>query len=42
VPVPPLLAIDHVLLSDGLRSVDTETVTIPGTDHRALVVEVSS
>jgi endonuclease/exonuclease/phosphatase (EEP) superfamily protein YafD len=42
VPVPPLVAIDHVLLGDGLRAVRTESVTIPGTDHRALVAEVSS
>jgi endonuclease/exonuclease/phosphatase (EEP) superfamily protein YafD len=41
VPVPSLLPIDHVLLSSGLRAVSTESVTIDGTDHRALVASVA-
>jgi endonuclease/exonuclease/phosphatase (EEP) superfamily protein YafD len=37
VPVPSLLPIDHVLVNRGLRALRTESVTVPGTDHRALV-----
>jgi endonuclease/exonuclease/phosphatase (EEP) superfamily protein YafD len=37
VPVPSLLAIDHVLVTGGLRAVRTESFEIKGTDHRALV-----
>jgi endonuclease/exonuclease/phosphatase (EEP) superfamily protein YafD len=40
VPVPPLLALDHVLVSDGLHPVVTESIRLEGTDHRALVAEV--
>ncbi len=37
---PPLIAIDHVLTHDAVaRSVDT--IEIPGSDHRALVVTVA-
>ena len=39
--VPSLLPIDHVFLSTGLRAVSTESVTIAGTDHRALVATVA-
>jgi endonuclease/exonuclease/phosphatase (EEP) superfamily protein YafD len=41
VPVPPLVAIDHVLTNDLLHAVGTETVAIDGTDHRALVAILS-
>ena len=41
IPVPSLLTIDHVFLSAGLRAVSTESVTIEGTDHRALVATVA-
>jgi endonuclease/exonuclease/phosphatase (EEP) superfamily protein YafD len=41
VAVPSLLPIDHVFLSTGLRAVSTESVTIAGTDHRALVATVA-
>jgi endonuclease/exonuclease/phosphatase family metal-dependent hydrolase len=41
VSVPSLVAIDHVLLSSGLRALRTESVTVPGTDHRALVAVVA-
>jgi endonuclease/exonuclease/phosphatase (EEP) superfamily protein YafD len=40
VPVPSVIAIDHVFLSRGLRALGTESVTIDGTDHRALVARV--
>jgi endonuclease/exonuclease/phosphatase (EEP) superfamily protein YafD len=39
-PVPSLLAIDHVFLRHGPRAVHTESFTLAGTDHRALVVAV--
>lgn len=41
IPVPSILAIDHVLLTDELVASDTESVTIQGTDHRALLVELA-
>jgi endonuclease/exonuclease/phosphatase (EEP) superfamily protein YafD len=37
IPVPSLVAIDHVLTRGGPYAVRTETLTIPRTDHRALV-----
>jgi endonuclease/exonuclease/phosphatase (EEP) superfamily protein YafD len=40
-PVPPLVAIDHVLTNDLLHAVGTETVAIEGTDHRALLAILS-
>lgn len=36
-PLPPMLALDHVLVSDAFRVVSTETADVGGTDHRALV-----
>ena len=42
VPVPPLLSIDHVLVHDGLSVIDTEAVSIPGTDHRALFATLAA
>lgn len=41
VAVPPLLALDHVLINEVLHVVSTEAVAIEGTDHRALVAELS-
>lgn len=41
VPVPPLVAIDHVLTNGVLHAVETDTVAIDGTDHRALVAILS-
>ena len=38
-PYPPVLGIDHVLTSNA-TAVSTETVKMPGTDHRALLVTV--
>ena len=40
IPVPPLVTIDHVLLSSDLRALRTESVTVQGSDHRALVAAV--
>lgn len=39
--LPPLFALDHVFLGGSLRASWTRTVTVEGTDHRALVVQVS-
>lgn len=41
VPVPPLLAIDHIFVNDGLRAVRTESFTVDDTDHRALLATLS-
>lgn len=40
--VPSLLPIDHVFVNHGLRVLHTESVTVEGSDHRALVAVVSS
>jgi endonuclease/exonuclease/phosphatase (EEP) superfamily protein YafD len=40
VPIPPMMALDHVLVRGPLHAVDTQTVTIAGTDHRALIAEL--
>lgn len=39
-PLPPAVAIDHVLVGSGLAALRTSTVEIGGTDHLALVAEV--
>ncbi|MEU7222025.1 endonuclease/exonuclease/phosphatase family protein [Nocardia iowensis] len=36
---PPLVGIDHILVAGG-RAVATETVGLPGADHRALVARI--
>lgn len=41
VSVPSMLAIDHVLLTEQLVATHTESVTISGTDHRAVVATLS-
>ena len=41
VDVPPLVAIDHVFVKDGLRAQRTETFGVDGTDHRALVATLA-
>jgi endonuclease/exonuclease/phosphatase (EEP) superfamily protein YafD len=38
--VPSVLQLDHVLVDDALAVLDTETVTIPETDHRAVVARL--
>jgi len=40
VAVPSLVPIDHVFVSKGVRAVATKTVTIQGTDHRALLARL--
>lgn len=40
-PLPALVQIDHVLTGEGWVGVSSRTVGIPGTDHRALLVEVA-
>lgn len=40
VVVPPLLAIDHVLVNHGLHAVRPESYTVGATDHRALVAAI--
>lgn len=37
VVVPPMLALDHVLVNDGLRPLETRAFDVDGTDHRALL-----
>jgi len=41
VPVPPLVALDHVLVNDGLRPLETRAFDVEGTDHRALLAVLS-
>lgn len=41
VPVPSLLQLDHVLMDDNLHALDTESVSIDGTDHRALLTRLA-
>lgn len=41
IPLPPVTRIDHVLVGPGWSSLGTRTVTIDGTDHRAVVAEVA-
>lgn len=38
--VPSMLAIDHVLVTEEIAALSTESVTIGGTDHRALVARL--
>lgn len=39
--VPPLLPIDHVLLNPALTATAQTAVTVPGTDHRGLLVTIA-
>jgi hypothetical protein len=39
--LPPLVRIDHVLISDQMASLGTRTVDIAGTDHDALLATVA-
>jgi len=34
---PPLMRLDHILVSPGIRVSEARTVKIPGTDHRAVL-----
>ena len=39
--IPPLIAIDHVLVSDDLTATAFRTVRLPGTDHRGVLATVA-
>jgi hypothetical protein len=39
--LPPLVRIDHVLLGERMASLGTQTVTVAGTDHYALLATVA-
>jgi endonuclease/exonuclease/phosphatase (EEP) superfamily protein YafD len=41
-PLPRIVQIDHVLVGRSMAATSAETVSISGTDHRALIVEVAS
>ncbi len=41
-PFPgPVVAIDHVMVDDGLTVTEVDTVDIPGTDHRGVVATLA-
>ncbi|MFN8194603.1 MAG: endonuclease/exonuclease/phosphatase family protein [Nocardioidaceae bacterium] len=40
-PLPPAVAIDHVLVGPRLTALSTRTIRLDGTDHAALVAEVA-
>jgi endonuclease/exonuclease/phosphatase (EEP) superfamily protein YafD len=39
-PVPTMLQIDHVLVNSGVQALSTQTVTIDGSDHKAVVARL--
>ena len=39
-PAPAFVAIDHVLVSPGIEVADFQVVTLPGTDHAAVVARL--
>ncbi|WP_125772926.1 endonuclease/exonuclease/phosphatase family protein [Antribacter gilvus] len=39
--IPPVLALDHVVVENDMRVSDVVAVTLPGTDHRAVVATVA-
>lgn len=39
--VPPLIAIDHVLVGEGLTATAFRTVPLPGTDHRGVAATLA-
>jgi endonuclease/exonuclease/phosphatase (EEP) superfamily protein YafD len=41
VPLPPSVAIDHVLVGDGLVATSTRTVVVGHTDHEALIATLT-
>jgi endonuclease/exonuclease/phosphatase family metal-dependent hydrolase len=40
-PMPALMQIDHVLVGPSLAAMSTQTVAVPGTDHRAVIAGVA-
>ena len=41
-PVPAFAALDHVLVSPGIKVTDFDVVTLPGTDHAAVVARLAA
>ena len=39
---PPVMRLDHVLVSTGIEVRDVDVVAIPGTDHRAVVAHLTT
>jgi endonuclease/exonuclease/phosphatase family metal-dependent hydrolase len=39
---PPLMRLDHVVVSTGFGVRDVDVVEIPGTDHRAVVARLTA
>ncbi|MCK2220155.1 hypothetical protein MF672_041115 [Actinomadura sp. ATCC 31491] len=39
-PVPPIIAIDHVLADERVAVNEVEFADVPGTDHRAVFAEL--
>lgn len=42
IPLPPFVAIDHVLLGSDMTALWARTVVVPGSDHAALVAQVAA
>lgn len=42
IPVPPLIAIDHVLVGEGVAVHGARAVSVPGSDHKAVIVTLST
>ena len=40
-PFPPLVTIDHVLVSDELAVVGDATLRLPGSDHLAVTADLA-
>lgn len=40
VGLPPMIEIDHILISQGIRVESMRTIGVPGTDHRGLVAHL--
>ncbi|WP_372727142.1 endonuclease/exonuclease/phosphatase family protein [Nocardioides sp.] len=40
-PVPPMVQIDHVLVGPRMAAISVDTVTLPGSDHLAVVAQVA-
>lgn len=38
--LPPMIEIDHILISQGIRVESMRTIGVPGTDHRGLVARL--
>lgn len=38
--LPPMIEIDHILISQGIRVESMRTIGVPGTDHRGLVAHL--